>query len=80
MLNYLSQDLLNDAMKLPHQERAALADALFESLDEGVDEDADAAWSVEIARRLQEVESGRVKTIPWHQTRRMIATNQSPDD
>ena len=45
----LSQELLNDAMRLPDEQRAALAAALIESLDQGVDEDAEAAWSVEIA-------------------------------
>ena len=58
MSTNLSQDLLNDAMRLPDEQRAALAAALIESLDESVDEDAEAAWSVEIARRLQQVQSG----------------------
>ena len=61
----LSQELLNDAMRLPDEQRAALAAALIESLDQGVDEDAEAAWSVETACRLREVESGHVDTIPW---------------
>jgi putative addiction module component (TIGR02574 family) len=69
----LSQELLNDAMRLPEEQRAALAAALIESLDDGVDENAETAWSVEIARRLHEVESGHVSTIPWPQARKMIA-------
>ena len=73
----LSQELLNDAMRLPDQQRAALAAALIESLDQGVDEDAEAAWSVEIAHRLREVESGQVKTIPWHQARTLIAADKT---
>jgi len=79
MPNDLSQELLNDAMRLPDDQRAALAAALIESLDHGVDEDAEAAWSVEIARRLQEVESGHVKTIPWPRARQMIAADDPPD-
>lgn len=46
----LSEQLLNDAMRLPDEQRAALAAALIESLNQGVDEDAEAAWSVEIVR------------------------------
>jgi putative addiction module component (TIGR02574 family) len=79
MSTNLSEDLLNDAMRLPHEQRAALAAALIESLDESVDEDDEAAWSVEIARRLQQIECGKVTTIPWPQARRMIVANERPD-
>jgi len=79
MPNDVSQELLNDAMRLPDEQRAALAAALIESLDHGVDEDAEGAWSVEIGSRLREVESGHVKTIPWPQARRMIAADEPPD-
>jgi Putative addiction module component len=61
------------------EQRAALAAALIESLDENVDEDAEAAWSVEIARRLQQIQRGEVTTIPWPQARRMIVANERPD-
>jgi hypothetical protein len=40
MANDLSQELLNDALRLPDEQRAALAAVLIESLDDGVDEDA----------------------------------------
>jgi hypothetical protein len=79
MPDSLSQELLNDAMRLPDEQRAALAAALIESLDDGVDEDAEAAWSVEIARLLREVENGHVRTINWPQARKMIAADEPPD-
>jgi putative addiction module component (TIGR02574 family) len=44
----------------------------MESLDEQVDEDAEAAWAKEIARRLEEVDSGKVATIPWAEARLRI--------
>ncbi len=44
----------------------------MESLDEHVDEDAEAAWAQEIARRLNAVDSGGVATIPWAEARRRI--------
>ena len=78
MANDLSQELLNDAMRLPDEQRAALAAVLIESLDDGVDEDAEAAWSIEIARRLRDVRSGHVKTIPWPQARHVIAADEPP--
>jgi putative addiction module component (TIGR02574 family) len=79
MPNDLSQDLLNGAMRLSDEQRAALSAALIESLDHEVDEDAEAAWAAEIARRLREVESGLVTTIPWPQARQMIAADERPD-
>jgi len=65
-------DLLKEALKLPPEARAALAGCLLESLDKEVDEGAEAAWQVEIDRRLREIDSGKVKPIPWSEARRKI--------
>ncbi len=64
--------VLEDALKLPAEARAALAGSLIESLDETVDADAEAAWAEEIARRLRDLDSGKAKTIPWSEARRII--------
>ena len=64
-----AQELLKKALALPDDERAELAGSLLDSLDTTVDDDADAAWQKEIARRLDEVQSGRVKTVSWNQVR-----------
>jgi len=64
--------LLEEALRLPPEARAAIAGRLMESLDENVDEGAEAAWAEEIARRLEEVDSGKVATIPWAEARRRI--------
>lgn len=50
------------ALELLPGERAALAQKLLESLDE--DEDLEAAWVAEAARRDAEIESGAVRAIP----------------
>jgi putative addiction module component (TIGR02574 family) len=57
-----AQELLKKALALPDKERADLAGTLIESLDQTVDENAEAAWQEEIVRRLEEVRSGKVKT------------------
>lgn len=67
-----AEKVLEDALRLPPQARAAVASHLIDSLDEGVDENAEAEWSAEIARRLNELDSGSVQTIPWEQARRRI--------
>jgi putative addiction module component (TIGR02574 family) len=64
--------LLEEALKLTPEARAALAASLLESLDEGVDEDVEEAWASEIARRINELDSRAVTPIPWSEARRRI--------
>lgn len=64
--------LLEEALKLSPEARAALAASLLESLDEGTDEGAEAAWAAEIAKRIRELDSGMVTLVPWPEARRMI--------
>ena len=66
------KQLLAEALQLPEDERAALAGHLIESLDREVDDDAEEAWSIEIGRRLQRLDAGSAKTIPWVEARRRI--------
>lgn len=60
-MNQDPNDLLKEALKLPPEARAALAGSLLDSLDQEVDEDAEAAWHTEIDRRLRELDSGEEK-------------------
>src|SRR5438128_4797617 len=64
--------LLEEALKLSPESRAALAASLLQSLDGEVDEDAEAAWAAEIAKRIRELDSGAVMAIPWSEARRRI--------
>jgi putative addiction module component (TIGR02574 family) len=65
-----AQELLKKALALPDKERADLAGSLIESLDDTVDENAEAAWQEEIVRRLEDVQSGRVKATSWDDVRK----------
>ncbi|HLA64355.1 MAG TPA: addiction module protein [Rhodothermales bacterium] len=56
------QELEAEVMKLPSSERARLAERILATLD--ADADIEAAWSEEAARRLEEIETGAVQTIP----------------
>jgi putative addiction module component (TIGR02574 family) len=67
-----SKQILLEALRLPEAERAALAGELIESLDTEVDADAEAAWSTEIHRRVEELHAGRARTVPWAEARRRI--------
>ena len=68
-----TRDLLERALKLPPEARAAIAGSLLESLDEDFDEDAADRWDEEIAKRVRELRSGQVTPIPWSEARRIIA-------
>jgi putative addiction module component (TIGR02574 family) len=69
-----ASDILKRALALPTEARAAIADSLLESLGEGpADEDVEAAWSDEIQRRIEEIDSGKVQLIPYEEVRRRLA-------
>ncbi len=64
-----AEELLKKALALPEKERADLAGSLIDSLEETVDENVEAAWQEEIARRPEEVRSGKVKITSWEDVR-----------
>jgi len=45
---------------------------LLASLDGPADPDAERAWDLEIARRVDAIESGRIALEPWDSVRRRI--------
>ncbi len=66
-------ELLKKALSLPPEARAALAGSLLESLDDTVDSSAEEEWGREIARRIEELDSGKAKPVPWAEARRQIS-------
>ena len=64
-----ARDLFDEAMRLEPQERATLMRLLIEALDADTEEDVEDAWRVEIERRMAELDSGSVETIPWEEVR-----------
>ncbi|MGO9269365.1 MAG: addiction module protein [Terriglobia bacterium] len=74
-MSHDAAEILKEALALPIEARAALADSLLESVDSEIDEDAESAWRREIARRAAELDSGAVTPIPWAEVRsRLMAT------
>ena len=69
-----ASELLQKALSLSEEERAELAASLLESLDATVDQAGEAAWNEEIARRIDDLESGKAKTIPWEVVRSRISS------
>lgn len=59
------QRVLEAAMKLPDDERAAPVTVFTDTLGaEGSDEEIEAAWIAGAKRRLAEIEAGRSKPVP----------------
>ena len=62
-------ELLREALDLPSDDRAALADSLLDSLDTRHDPDAEDRWREEIALRLREIDSGASEPIGWDEAK-----------
>ena len=58
------EQIAGEALALPREARALLADRLVESLDPAEDGYIRQVWADEALRRRDDVRSGRVKTIP----------------
>ncbi|MGA7218022.1 MAG: addiction module protein [Candidatus Sulfotelmatobacter sp.] len=72
-------ELLEKALALSPQERGLLIDRLVETLDdEPAEAGVEAAWDEEIKRRVDDIRSGRVKTIPGERVLREMA-EEFPD-
>lgn len=65
-------DLEAAVLRLPAEQRAALAGKLIESLETPTGQDFEAAWAIEVERRVAELDSGTVPTVPWEEARRRI--------
>ena len=65
-------EILKDAMELDEGGRASVAGALIESLHAPADPKVKAAWDREIRRRIAELDSGAVDTVPWSEVREQL--------
>lgn len=56
-------DVLEEALALPEDQRAQVAEKLVASLDGEVDPDAEAEWGAEIERRLTRINAGQSNSV-----------------
>jgi putative addiction module component (TIGR02574 family) len=63
--------ILEEALALPPEERAQIADALEDSLIPAVDE-LSPEWRTEVAHRIAQIERGDVSTVPWSEVKAEI--------
>ncbi len=67
-------EILKKALTLPVAERAELAGSLIESLDEAEDGAVETAWEIEIMRRVEDLDSGKVKPVSLEEARRRLSS------
>jgi len=70
------EELLRQALQLEPRARAELAALILESVPTESPEEVDAAWEADIRRRVQELESGSVQTIPWEKVREKLMRSE----
>ena len=63
------EEIFREVSDLPETERAELTGMLIDSLEGDRDASVEAAWAEEIERRVRQIDSGEVKTIPWEEVR-----------
>ena len=59
-----SEKVISEAMSLPPDARALLADRLLNSLDLTERKEIDRLWAEEAERRIQQIRTGEVEPIP----------------
>jgi putative addiction module component (TIGR02574 family) len=64
-----AREVFEEAMRLDPEERGTLMRLLIENLDAESEEGVEDAWRVEIERRMAELDSGSVQTVPWEELR-----------
>lgn len=62
-----TKEILDRALEMPENDRAAIAERLIESLDAEPDRDVEEAWQREVQRRLSELDRGEIECVPWEE-------------
>jgi putative addiction module component (TIGR02574 family) len=66
------EQLLEQSLALPTQERVYLAEAILASCDPRGDEPVSPEWLAEAKRRCAEIDAGKVALTPWDDVKRRI--------
>ncbi len=74
------ETLLSEALQMPLQERAIIAERLISSLDTAIDPDVETAWQQEVQNRLDRMEKGELTFLPWEEVRRQLRNRSGATD
>lgn len=78
-MTHQAEAVLAEALRLSEEERGEIAAILFDTLETESEENVEKAWANEIARRLEEVRSGKEKPIPWEEVRKRLLEDANGD-
>ncbi len=71
-----AKEVTKKALALPEKERLKLATTLLQSVPDDSEtlsqKEWNEAWETELKKRIEEVESGKVKCIPYAEVRRRL--------
>ena len=73
-----ARKILEHAMALSPDERAALAHELLASLDADSDTSVDEAWAAEITERAERFRAGESKSVPWEEAKARLVERFGP--
>jgi putative addiction module component (TIGR02574 family) len=72
-LSLRTESIMKEALQLPREARARIAEKLLESLDLDESFEVSGEWSEEIVRRCREIDEGKVDLIPGDRVLREAA-------
>ena len=67
-----AEQILQSALSLPPDDRVEIAESLILSLDDTRAAEIEAAWAEEIKRRIDSIDKGKAKLIPWDEVNRSM--------
>ena len=72
-MNARVEHVLEDVLRLPAEERSAVAAALIDSLETGDESSLSEAWRTELLRRRAQLRAGAVQGAPWSEVRARLS-------
>jgi putative addiction module component (TIGR02574 family) len=74
-----AQEILDQAMQLPEDDRDFIADSLWRSVRDGAGDQAlEEQWAEELDRRRQQARSGEVRMIPHEEVMASLRARRNP--
>ena len=64
--------LFQQVLGLAEKDRTILLGLLLESLEGRHDPDSEALWKVEVAKRVEELDTGKVTSLPWGEVKERL--------
>lgn len=71
-----THEIIDAAMSLPPEEKARLAEQLLASLDSREQQQVDEEWAAEVEQRIDDLDAGRIQTIPGEEVFRRLANRK----